>query len=65
MFALRWVIAGTAALMVGISIAIFRKQATAKSCPVHSRFAGLMATVLAWTLLIAGAGLIIFAWTLT
>ena len=54
------------AIAMGIlSFAIILKQATAKSCPIHNRTAGRIATILAGLLLVGSATLMFFAWTLS
>ncbi len=56
------VVTGIAVLMVVVSVGIFRKQATAKACPAHNRYAGTLATIIGWGLLIVSFGLVVSCW---
>ena len=56
-------ITGIAVLMAVISGAILRRQATAKACPSHNRFAGILATITGLALLIFSLGLAVFTWS--
>jgi len=62
MFTPKLVITGAAVLMAVVSAAILRKQATAKSCPAHNQYAGIVATIIGWGLLVASAGLVVYIW---
>ena len=64
MIVARLMLTGSAALLFALGIAVLRKQATAHSCPAHSRLAGQIATLLAWLLMLGSAGLALYAWTL-
>lgn len=61
-FEARLIISGVAFSMLVLSAGIFRIQKAAKTCPVHNRHAGLIATMIAWGLLVAGLGLFFLAW---
>jgi uncharacterized membrane protein YecN with MAPEG domain len=53
---------GIAALTLLLGVAVLRKQSQTKTCPVHSRRAGAVATFLAYTLFVVSLGLIAYAW---
>ncbi len=57
----RLVIAGIAVLMVVVSVAILRKQAAARACPAHAKYAGIFATIIGWGLLCIGLVLAVFS----
>ena len=50
------VITGIAVLIAVVSAAILRKQATARACPVHNRYAGILATIIGGGLLVVSLG---------
>ncbi len=64
MLAPKITITSIAILMGVVSTAIFRKQATAATCPVHNRYAGTLAIIVAWALIMGSVGLVIYAWFL-
>ena len=61
MIGMRLLLAGIALVMVLITVAVFRRQARATSCPRHSRIAGRIAVAAGWASFVAAIGLLIYA----
>lgn len=57
----RWLVAGLAVVLILIGGSVLRTQATAASCPHHSRWAGRLALVVGWASLAGGTGLLGYA----
>ena len=53
---------GIAVLIAVVCAAILRKQAGAKACPAHNWYAGILATIIGWGLVIVSLGLAVFTW---
>lgn len=56
------VVTGIAVLMLAVSAGIFRKQAAARACTAHNRYAGVLAATIGWGLLIVSLGLVVSCW---
>lgn len=62
MLTVQIVLTGIAALASLLGMAALRKQSQAKTCPVHSRCVGVIATLLAYLLFVGSLCLLVYTW---